>query len=117
MNTNIQSKVAKRLSSAIAIGAMLALGLSSVLLFGSIGPAAAGKSGQQRNSSVSRIPQPDVRDHRTKPTVTDHRERTHDHRTSTTPRPTSGGVTVSDTKRGRHAITKRNKIPCYGNLC
>jgi hypothetical protein len=110
VNINIQSKAVNTLSSATAIGAMFALGLSSVLLIGSIAPAAASSSGPQRNSSVSRIPPPDVRDHRDGPKVI------HDHQNGTTTRDqrapmARGGVTVGQGKpRSRH-------VPCYGNLC
>jgi hypothetical protein len=111
MPTIVQSKLPVSTPSvrAFTLGAMIVLGIAGVVLVGSVAP---GKAGQQR-ASVSRVPPPDVRDHRPKPPTTDHRTKAHDHRVE---RPV-GSVHVTDTKRGRHAITRRNKVPCYGNLC
>jgi len=110
MNTIIQSKAIRSLSSITTLGVFLVLGLSSVLLIGTIAPAAAGKSSQNRTASMTGGASAITRDHRDGPKVI------HDHQNGTTIHDqrapvARGGVTVKDGKpRPRH-------IPCYGNLC
>lgn len=95
MNSVTRSKVA-----------MFALGVASVVLIGSIVPAAASKGGKQAAAPAAFIPKPDIRDHRPKPVVRDHINGTvvRDH--------TGGSVPVKESNR-----RPRGKTPCLGNLC
>jgi hypothetical protein len=97
----------RRSTAAAKLATMLALGIASIALIGSVTPADAQKGSSQRGqyraapANLTPLP-PVVRDHRTEPLVRDHR----------------GGTVVRDHRAGSAGTGRRSrKVPCLGNLC